>query len=365
MDVIRPNSKRKKIRPALVFFCTTWFFTSCASEVFIDELQIRYEEGAAYGVQFVSNGSNEYFQVFLQGEKETAVLGEFTTVEDEHWFSPAVAFTRGNTYEIYYNETFVEAFTIPLANKQDAPEIVNIYPSTDTVPENLLKVYLQFSQPMQEVGNALDFIKVLDETENKEVMVFLELESELWNASHDRLTLWLDPGRIKTDLIPNREQGLPLRQGHTYQLAISKSWKDAKGVNLKQEYQKEFYVTKRDQETPKPALWKIQTPKSETKDTLKLGFKEPLDAILVKETIFLSRDSGEEVVGNTLLNEDGTFFNFIPINNWKKGNYIFIIKPILEDLAGNNLLHLFDTDNTRPVETSSANSNHEIRFIIQ
>ena len=36
--------------------------------------------------------------------------------------------------------------------------------------------------------------------------IFLELENELWNPEHTQLTLWLDPGRIKRDLIPNQRK---------------------------------------------------------------------------------------------------------------------------------------------------------------
>ena len=40
---------------------------------------------------------------------------------------------------------------------------------------------------------------------------FLDLQPELWNAEGTVLTLWLDPGRIKRDLIPNKELGIPLK----------------------------------------------------------------------------------------------------------------------------------------------------------
>ncbi|MEM7513074.1 MAG: hypothetical protein AAF388_19250, partial [Bacteroidota bacterium] len=44
--------------------------------------------------------------------------------------------------------------------KERGPEISAIYPSADTLPENLLRMYIQFSSPMKTVGN-LEKIQLL------------------------------------------------------------------------------------------------------------------------------------------------------------------------------------------------------------
>ena len=77
-----------------------------------------------------------------------------------------------------------------------------IYPTQDTVPENLLKIYLQFSKPMRE-GQALRHIELLKNNRDTLPGVFLDLQPELWNVDRTTLTVWLDPGRIKRDLQPN------------------------------------------------------------------------------------------------------------------------------------------------------------------
>ena len=237
MDVIRPIKSLKKIKFSLVFFCAT-LALQCGRKVVVEDLGVRYKNGKAIALSFKWDQDPSGIQVFVNGESETPVLGETTVADGWCSFKPVVHFLPGQAYELRKHDALLASFTIEKGDLSAAPELLAIYPTRDTVPENLLKIYLQFSQPMQEVGQVLDFITVRDETAAKDVSVFLKLESELWNRNHDRLTLWLDPGRIKTDLIPNREQGLPLQEGHSYTIHISDQWKNADGIALSQDYKK-------------------------------------------------------------------------------------------------------------------------------
>ncbi|NAS13662.1 hypothetical protein [Poritiphilus flavus] len=365
MDVIRPIKILKKIRLVLVFFCFAVFFWSCQSAIEPKNIEVLYKEGKAVAVSFNSGAGPEQLGIFLEGEKRFPVLGDLTKSRGKHTFTPVVPFSKNQTYEIRYLGETLESFTIRSEENELAPEILNIYPTRDTVPENLLKMYLVFSQPMQQVGNALDFVRVFDETKQKEVKVFLELESELWNAEHNRLTLWLDPGRIKTDLIPNREQGLPIKQGHRYRLEIDQGWRDANGNALKESVSKRFYVGSRDVGKPNPKGWEILLPKSGSKGVLKLNFGEPLDAILAKESIAVYSDSGEPIEGELDLISKEKGIKIIPVNNWKKGKYKLLINSRLEDLSGNNLNRLFDRDVDETVSDPSPEKVHKISFRIE
>ncbi|MEM7382658.1 MAG: hypothetical protein AAF361_15930, partial [Bacteroidota bacterium] len=297
MDVIRPIKILKKIRLVLVFFCFAVFFWSCQTGLKPRDIEVIYENSKAISVSFVSEAQPDYLGIFLEGEKRNPVLGDLTAVRGRYKFTPVLAFSEGKTYEIRYQDETLTSFTVSSGENKSSPEVLTIYPTRDTLPENLLKMYVVFSEPMQQVGNALDFIRVFDETEQQEVQVFLELESELWNAEHDRLTLWLDPGRIKTDLIPNKEQGLPVKQGHNYRIEIDQAWRSAKGIALKESYSKEFYVDRRDVLKPDPKAWEILTPASGSKQELTLRFGESLDGILTKESVAVYSDAGDRVQG--------------------------------------------------------------------
>ena len=171
----------------------------------------------------------EKLRVFIGEESKISVIGVIVSFEDKHTFTPAIPFTAGQTFSIRKGDTTVIAsFTIEDLASTLPPELLAVYPSRDSVPENLLKMYFHFSQPMQEVGNALDFISVYNDTDGIATDPFLRLETELWNNDRTLLTLWLDPGRIKTDLIPNKEKGLPLIASKEYTISISEEWKAAK-----------------------------------------------------------------------------------------------------------------------------------------
>jgi len=364
VDVVNTVIRFRKIRFVLVFFCAIFLLTNCKKEKNLEELAINYEAGRAVAVSFKLRQADADLECYLHGQRTTPVLGEIVIFEDRYQFIPVIPFSRGQEYEIRSNGNLLASFKIVMANKNDPGELKNIYPSRDTVPENLLKVYLEFSQPMQQVGEALNFISVIDETTAKEVDVFLALESELWNKNHDRLTLWLDPGRIKTDLIPNKELGLPLSEGHKYTLLISKEWKTADGIPLKRDYSKKLVVTDRDSQMPDPESWEIVLPVAGQQGHLEINFKESLDAILCLETLNIENNEGEKVAGIFQLGKEEASILFKPVNSWNKGEYVILVEAKLEDLAGNNINRLFDTDISKTKSGAIPKQFYKIRFSI-
>jgi hypothetical protein len=79
------------------------------------------------------------------------------------------------------------------------------------VPENLLRMYVEFSAPMGS-RQAGAFVRLLDRTSGSDTVVdeaFLPVEADFWSSDHKRYTLFLDPGRVKRGILPNRERGRP------------------------------------------------------------------------------------------------------------------------------------------------------------
>ena len=159
------------------------------------------------------------------------MLGEYIITNDAVTFQPLIAFTRGLKYQIRLADKLLSEIEIPPDNIQAAPEVISIYPSADTLPLNLLKIYIAFSKPMQE-GLALENIIVIKNGKDTIPSIFLDLQPELWNKERTMLTLWLDPGRIKRDLQPNKKLGSPLEHGASYQIMIKQDWRDAEGDSL-------------------------------------------------------------------------------------------------------------------------------------
>lgn len=344
MDVKFFHNIPKEIKFYLVFFCLI-LVISCGmwDKVYID--QVDYENEKAVSVTFSTEMDVENIRVFIGEESQTSVIGVIVSLKEKHNFTPVVPFTPGQTYSIRKKNTEVLAtFTIPELERSEAVELIAMYPRLDTVPANLLKMYFEFAQPMQEVGNALDFIRVTNETDSVDTQPFLRLESELWNKERTLLTLWLDPGRIKTDLIPNREKGLPLTSGKTYRITIDSNWKSREGIPLEKKYTKIIVVGPRDDAKPDINSWKVMLKNAVVGKKLHIDFGEPMDAFLSKETMRVYDANAAEVMGEFKLESNGSSLVFIPLKGFETGNYEISIQSKLEDLAGNNLNHLFDTD---------------------
>ena len=352
----------QKIKFFLVFFCAL-FFMNCGKTNAIEYFEIHYENGKATSISFSSRDTPDVYTVFVKGVATTPLLGTFNKLGSKIFFEPAIAFSNGQSYEIKKDSESVFEFSI--ASKiAAAPELLAIYPSNDTVPENLLKMYFIFSKPMQEVGRMLDYIKVYNKTDGKEVSVFLELENELWNTGHTQLTLWLDPGRIKRDLIPNKEKGLPIEEGKEYEITVTTDLKDADGIPLATNYSKTLYVAARDTHSPRLKDWSIHRPNAVTKEALTIRFKEPLDAVLAVETIRINTENKEAVPGKFKLEQKERLLTFDPDTAWIQGNYEISVEPILEDLAGNNLNRLFDQNLSEKTNTNSIVKVYKLVFTV-
>ena len=346
----------KTTKVFLVVFC---FLLSC-KETSEPSVDVIYESEKAIAVTFNSQLETKDIKVFLSGNLGTPVLGSYRLNGEHYTFEPIIPFSAGKTYLIHEADVQKASFTINSNDNVVAPELLAIYPSTDTVPENLLKMYFQFSKPMQEVGSALDFITVTNTTTGKEVDVFLELTTELWNNEHTQLTLWLDPGRIKTDLIPNKERGLPILKDNTYRLTIDSNWPDAEGNKLNTLYEKVINVVKRDADKPNISDWEVLA----TLDVLTIHFNEPLDGVLASKAFHIKNSLNESVSGDfELINKEQTLL-FHPKHPFALGEYSISIESRLEDLAGNNLNHPFDNDLTKK-ENQDTSEFKTLPFIVK
>jgi len=125
-------------------------------------------------------------------------------------------------------------WTRPLPSGASTATVAEVYPTADSLPMNLLRMYVQFSAPMTVGDDAEKRIHLLDEKGAIVDKAFLIAAGgqELWDPDHTRLTIFFDPGRIKRDLTPHEALGLPLREGRSYSLTIDSTLRDAHGLSL-------------------------------------------------------------------------------------------------------------------------------------
>lgn len=284
----------------------------------------------------------QYVAIKRADQPATAILGSFQ-VKQNLVFEPLVPFSFDTEYQLFIRGKKTSTISSKDPNPGVAPMVVASYPQLDTVPDNLLKIYLQFSQPMRE-GQSLTHISLLRNGTDSVQDVFLDLQPELWNEDRTVLTLWLDPGRIKRDLQPNLRMGNPLQQRAAYTLAVSANWQNTKGIPLGQPYHWQFSTTIRDSLSPVPASWKISVPARETRDPITIYLGEVLDHFLLQESFTVKNGNGDTVPGHWEMTNKDRICRFIPAASWAAGNYALQIAARLEDLAGNNLNRPFDRD---------------------
>jgi hypothetical protein len=332
------------------------FLSSCKSSSDQARLSILWENGKPVGIIIPFNPVKSFSPGFDDAELraiikrpmdslQLGILGNWDVKEDTIVFRPLIPLTRGLKYEILYKERKVGEVDIPLPDSSQIPVITGIYPSSDSVPENLLKLYIEFSKPMSE-GNSLVHFMMIKNGSDTLRDVFLDLQTELWNKEQDRLTIWLDPGRIKRDLQPNKSLGNPLNKGDKYRFIVGASLSDAEGISLGKNYQKDFVVIGRDSIMPNSETWILYSPKKGTTEALKVDLTESLDYVLLKNAIRIIDENGKVINGKINTDNDERVLYVTPESPWKQGNYVMEIEARLEDLAGNNLNYPFDRDIT-------------------
>ncbi|MEJ7693922.1 Ig-like domain-containing protein [Daejeonella sp.] len=351
----------------LVFFVTV--FSSCSDQRRPAEITVIKKEGRSVAIFIPSdlvkgiNEDNLDEEIFIRiAGKPENILGEYTQNDGGILFTPLIELTPGTDYQIIFQGRLLSGLSIPGRTNVGDVTLLAVYPSADTLPENLLKVYLNFSKPVRQ-GVSERYLTMLDGKGDTLKDIFLNLNTELWDEEGKQLTIWLDPGRIKRGLQPNEKEGNPLQSGSTYTLVISPEWTDLRGAALDKQHSKKFFTGRKDTQSPNPSTWKMNLPVSGSRQALSISFNESLDHSLLFNTITIIRRAGRPLNGKVSVGANERSLLFYPETPWAAGIYYLKIDSRLEDLAGNNLNRIFDRDllNDKP---AGKNEFHTKQFII-
>ncbi len=284
------------------------------------------------------------------------VLGSYRVAGDRLRFEPRFPLSPGVRYRAVFEPSrlphaagpvaVVAAFTIP---RPDAPPtaVAQVYPSSDRLPENVLRFYIHFSAPMSR-GEAYDHLRLLDTAGRRVESPFLEVGEELWDPSGTRFTLLLDPGRIKRGLKPREDLGPVLEAGKKYTLEIDRGWSNARGNPLRETYRKTFQAVASVEQSPDPKTWRLHPPPAGTTRRLDVTFPAPLDHALLERLLRLTDPAGQPVPGTVTIGDAETRWQFTPARPWQAGEYQLMVDPALEDVAGNSVGRPFEVDTVRP-----------------
>lgn len=304
------------------------------------------------------------FPVTLDAAGSPPMLGTYTVRGPDVRFRPRFPFVPGQAYRAEFRAgpdgPAVTRFTIPALPLPPPAVVAAIYPSADRLPENLLRLYLHFTGPMRR-GEVYDHVKLLTAKGKAVESPFLEIGEELWDPSGRRLTLLIDPGRIKRGLKPREDIGPVLEADQGYVLVIDAGWRDAHGRPLGKEFRKSFRAEAAAEKAIDPAAWKLQSPKAGTRAPLAVVFPAPWDHALLLRVVTVTGPDGP-VAGRAAVDKAETVWTFTPKDIWAKGAYELVAGPELEDVAGNRIGRPFEVDEWRQGEKGHAARLH---FIVE
>ncbi|MEM7718461.1 MAG: hypothetical protein AAF222_04600 [Pseudomonadota bacterium] len=230
----------------------------------------------------------------------------------------------------------------------DADHKVDIYPTAAELPENLLRMYLYFPRAMA-ATEGMDSVTLLDDQGQRVNGAFLATNQELWSPDRSRLTLLLDPGRVKSGLAAHELMGRALVPGRHYTLVISGAALDAQGCALGHDSLHSFSVIEADLDTPAPARWSLTAPRLGGTDPVRVDLGSTHDHLSMAYRLRVLDDASQVVPGAIALGPDETSWAFTPRSPWRDTTYTLAVDERLEDLAGNRPGILFDRPVSEPL----------------
>lgn len=262
-------------------------------------------------------------------------------------FTPAFGFVAGQEYVVRTRRSGeshrLTEFRIPREVAAAPALVTGVYPSGDVLPENLLRFYVHFSVPMTP-HLASDFVALRHASGRADRAAFMRFKQELWNADRTRLTVLIDPGRIKRSVATNLDLGPALRNGERYALTVDEGWSAADGSSVLQSFSKRFRAGGALRERPNVGRWGLRPPRPGTREALVITFDRPFDRHLLDDALHVVVGDGQPVDGTPHPGDYETSWSFTPDEPWTTGDVRIVVDDTLEDVAGNNFRELLDRD---------------------
>jgi hypothetical protein len=218
---------------------------------------------------------------------------------------------------------------------QTSPEVpIRISPQAKVLPANTLRFYIHFPRSGEahfDRGN----LGLVDEEGRVVRDPFLVLSQELWSVDGRRLTVFMEPGRIKRGLGADPSHEPAFVVGQTYSLVITALGQTARHT---------FRVGDPVLEAVDETRWRLLPPRVGSLDPAVVHFDRVMDAALCADEIGVLTPSGEVFETRVLLAPDGTSARLVPSRPWRAGEHRLVVSERLEDVCGNRLGEALDHD---------------------
>jgi hypothetical protein len=297
------------------------------------------------------------------------MVGRYQQTDGDVRFAPRFPFRPGTSYAMVIGATLtrqertVLRITRPAIATTPTTEVTAVYPSVAVLPRNALRFYLNFSAPMSE-GLAGRHVHLEGEEDGQEIIgAFSPMDFELWDPSRRRLTVLLDPARIKQGLSPHQEAGYPLHEGTAVVLVIEHAFRDAADRPLMNDHRQRYTIGPDVRRRVEPADWSVEPPEAGGRGPLTIRFERPLDRALLEDCLLVA-DSGRRVAGTVDVPVGEGAWCFVPDDPWTVGPKQVLIDPVLEDIAGNSVQRVFDRDLNRSEHDPETTSGLSVPFVV-
>ncbi len=282
--------------------------------------------------------------------------GEYVVEDDSVRFVPRFPFLDARAYTVLVHPSLLDdgrddgfvAHTLRRPARTGAPitHVTEIWPTAAAVPRNALRMYVLFSAPMSE-GFADAHVRVRDARRGGHIeQALLPMQPELWDRRRQRLTVLLDPARIKRGLVPHQEAGYALRVGVPVELVVDEGFLDAQGRRLIEPASRRYEIGEDVRAIVNPTTWRVTLPQAGTADPLLVEFDRPLDHALLERCIVVATTDGQPLPGRSETQKGETAWRFQPQRPWPGEALHLAVDPVLEDVAGNSVARIFDRDVT-------------------
>jgi hypothetical protein len=295
------------------------------------------------------------------------VDGEFHVAGHAVDFVPRFPFVAGMSYTVMGTDVDeVEPVTItrPAPHTASTTRVVAIHPTAREIPRNHLRFYVHFSAPMSE-GHVESHIRVVRAATGEALTgVLLPMDPELWDPGRRRVTVLLDPARIKRGLAPHEQAGYPLHAGVPVELVVERGFCDADGRPLVDDARRRYDVGGDTRARVDPPTWVVTPPAAGSLDALRVAFERPLDRALLEHCLVVTRDDGEVVGGVGAALDGESAWRFAPATPWSVGSHALVIDGMLEDLAGNSVTRVFDRELRNPAHDPLRVDHVQLDFVV-
>jgi hypothetical protein len=216
-----------------------------------------------------------------------------------------------------------------------SPEVpIRISPQAKVLPANTLRFYIHFPRS-GEAHFDRDQLWLLNEAEQAVPDPFLVLPQELWSVDGRRLTVLMEPGRIKRGIGTDPSHEPALVVGRTYSLVVTALGQTARHT---------FRVSDPVLEAVDETRWRLVSPTAGSLDPAVVHFDRVMDAALCEDEIGVLTPAGEVVQTRVTLAPDGTAARLVPSHPWRAGEHHLVVSERLEDVCGNRLGEALDHD---------------------